>query len=85
MNVNHPPPSFSSFIFPTLSFSVGWEVLEPSSAAFQATAKPSQLPARQPVVITPQRSAAPAISSPAQQKNPMPCDTGFCVGKSPKA
>ena len=48
------------------------------------TVPASQLPARQPVVIPPQRSAAPAISSPAQQKNPMPCDTGFCVGKSPR-
>ena len=63
---------------------VGWEVLEPSSAAFQATAKPSQLPARQPVVITPQRSAASAVLSPAQQKNPMPYDTGFALGISPR-
>jgi hypothetical protein len=47
---------------------VGWEVLEPSSAAFQATAKPSQLPARQPVVISPQRSAASAVLLLAQQK-----------------
>jgi hypothetical protein len=60
---------------------VGWEVLEPSSAAFQATAKPSQLPARQPVVIPPPRSAASAVPSPTQQKNPVSCDTGFCVGE----
>ncbi len=63
---------------------VGWEVLEPSSAAFQATAKPSQLPARQPVVFPPRRSAASAVLSPSQQKNPMPCDTGFALGISPR-
>jgi hypothetical protein len=63
---------------------VGWEVLEPSSAAFQATAKPSQLPARPPVVIPPPRSAASVVLIPAQQKNPVPCDTGFCAGEFPR-
>ena len=72
----------SNFTLPPSS--VRWEVLEPSSAAFQATAKPSQLTARQPVVLPPRRSAASAVLSPAQQKNPMPCDTGFALGISPR-
>jgi hypothetical protein len=44
----------------------------------------SQLPARQPVVISPEGSAASAVLSQSQQKNPMPYDTGFALGISPR-
>ena len=56
------------FTLQTSTSSVVWEVLEPSSADSQAAAKSSQLPARQPVVPPPRKSAASAVLSPAQQK-----------------
>ena len=61
---------------------VGWEVLEPSSAAFQAAATPSQLPARQPVEIAPQNAAASEDLSRAQQKTRRLATPGY-RGESP--
>lgn len=61
LNANQKPRTLSA---------VGWEVLEPSSAALQATATPSQLPA-------PYQKRGQVQFSPRYEKSPLSADTGL--------
>lgn len=63
---------------------MGREVLEPSSAALQAAAKPSQLPAQILQMNSEINCPIPKLLDASATKKPDACDTGFFWGSPQK-